>query len=162
RAVAILETQAGPAAMILWAQSHMSLAWVLRTLGDFEATLTVAGRCLVRAKLVGAHMVTAMCLGVMARAYWSLNRMAEARETAKEAIEVLERLERPSPLVSGAWLALAQLAFDEGDYERALDFATRGYKVGARGFGRDHPFVCGNQVVQGFVLVRRGEYRPAC
>jgi serine/threonine protein kinase/tetratricopeptide (TPR) repeat protein len=162
-ALGILPKGTSPAALILIPQSLIALAWVLRTLGRYEETLATSGRCLqlIEARVGPRHRIVAMSLALMARANWSLNRIGEARANLARAHDVLKTVEDDLALISGTWYALAQVHFDLGELDAAFDCATRGIAVGEPSYGRDHPLVVLNVVMQGCVHARRGELAAA-
>jgi serine/threonine protein kinase len=162
-ALRVLAKKPGPATRVLYPQSLIALAWVLRTLGRFEETHAIALKCLeLVERLAGPyHPLVAMSLALMARADWSLNRIAAARANLDRAHAVLEQVKNSLPLICGTWYALAQVHLDLGELDLAFTCATRGLAVGEPAYGRDHPLVCLNVSVQGSVHLRRGDLLAA-
>jgi len=163
RALAVLRTVGTPQAQIMCAQSLIGLAWVLRTLGEFEQALAAASACcaLARARAGKSHAVVPMSLALMARSEWSLNRLAAARAHMLEARQELDGLEDALPLVCGTWYTLAQLHYDFAEWDQAFECAGRGREIGERAYGQNHSLVALNYYVLGLVLARRGDSRAA-
>jgi tetratricopeptide (TPR) repeat protein len=163
QAVVALEGAEGAAGQVFFPQCLVSLAWVERTLGDFEGTIATARRCIEHAERAGGpdHPIVAMSLAPMARAEWSLNRLGDARASVQRAREILDRVEKPLAIVCGTWYALAQVHLDMGMLDGALECSTRGLAVGEPAYGGDHPLVCLNVRITGGVQLRRGELGAA-
>jgi serine/threonine protein kinase len=158
-ALRVLVRKPTPETQVLYPQSLIALAWVLRTLGHFEETHVTAQKCreLVERRAGPHHPLVAMSLALMARADWSLNRIGAARANMQGAHAVLEQVTNALPLICGTWYALAQVHLDLGEFDRAFECSTRGLAVGEPAYGRDHPLVCLNVSVQGSVHLRRGD-----
>src|SRR6185295_4323475 len=106
KAVKLLEDQEGLIAVLLRPQVLVALAWVLRTMGDFEACLSVARRC--REEASPTVRTTVASLALMARAHWSLNHVVDARRCVDDARVELDRATERFPRTSANWFALAQ------------------------------------------------------
>jgi tetratricopeptide (TPR) repeat protein len=163
RALALFSGPRPPAVPGLLPQLLIALAWVLRTLGEFEACASAARRCrdiVVRA--VGPHhSLSVMSLALLARAQWSLGRITESVETLEQAIRDLQEVRDALPLICGTWFTIAQMQLDLGGYEEALTSARRGQEIGEKSYGLDHPLVYLNLRVQGSAHLRRGALAEA-
>jgi len=158
RSVRIFESIRGPTH--LWvAQSLIALAWVLRTLGESEAALAAAKRSLeiVTAATGEGNAAAAMGLSMMGRALWNLNRVPEARKTAERAHAVVAGKRDLHPIMVGTWNNLAQIQFDLGEFDLAVECVDRGLAIGAESYGTDHPFMCIGMRVRGSILRRLGD-----
>ena len=163
KGASLLEGEKGFAGKTIFPQCLVSLAWVQRTLGDFEGTVATARRCIQHVVAVAGagHPLVAMSLAPMARAQWSLNQISEARSSAAQARAILEAVPNPLPIVCGTWYALAQVYMDLGLLDAAFACATRGHAVGEPAYGIDHPLVCLNVRILGGVHLRRGDLPAA-
>jgi serine/threonine protein kinase/tetratricopeptide (TPR) repeat protein len=158
RARDILAPQTTPTERALYAETLITLAWVLRTLGEFDAARSAAQRCLELAEQRAPHhALVAMSLALIARSEWSLNRIEESRVALRRAVEVAQQVRNPLPFICGTWYVLAQVHFDLGDFNLALECAAKGFAIGEPAYGRDHPYVCLITCVRGCILRRRGD-----
>lgn len=162
RSVRIFESRRGETHPWV-AQSLIALAWVLRTLGESEAALAAAKRSLaiVGASMGENHAAASMGLSVMARALWSLNRVPEARQCVEEAFAVVAGQGDLHPIMVGTWNNLAQIEFDLGEFDAALECVDRGRAIGEDAYGPDHPFTCIGMRVRGSILQRLGDLDDA-
>lgn len=158
RGLEVLRT--APQATFLRAQLHLALAWVARTLGDYPATCESAelAHAALTATVKAGHHLTAMACALRGRGFWGLGNVPGARDSLREALEVLRTTPEPRHALNcGIWYCVAQLQYEFGEFQEALASATRAVDIGQQAYGRDHPFVSTSLTVRGASLLRLGD-----
>lgn len=162
RAVAILETSAGPGETL--ARSMRNLAMTREYSGDLAASRQI----LERALSMGEEALGSEHADVgrtHANLGWTLYLLAEydpARSHLERAREILEKALGPEDLnLAGALNNLANLCWRTGRYEEARSFHERALAIREKKLPPDHPLVARSVENLAIVLQQMGEYAAA-
>lgn len=138
---------------MLRGQLQMSLAWVQRARGDFRAGTAAAHGALPH--ITEDDELTAAALAIAARNHIGLGELDAAHSCVQSALSILARSSTPRHALNcGTWFNIAQVQFDCGHFEAALDSARLGLAIGQRTYGRDHPLVSSCLSIRGACLLR--------
>jgi DNA-binding SARP family transcriptional activator/tetratricopeptide (TPR) repeat protein len=140
----------------LYALALAGAAWAESLAGDparaheliaaAEAVPEGSGDQLLEAELAMARAAALMRAG----------RFAEAEAPSERAAELAERCGRPD-LAHGAWDTIASAAASRGDFQRALDLATRGLRHEGRSLSLESDF----HAARAYALSRLGRHSEA-
>jgi predicted ATPase len=146
-------SQADDQLPIVRARAFAGTAEAALVSGDAESALVYHEQALALYRSLGDEEGVARSLVGLGRDHEQRGRFAEARKLYQEALDTARRAPSP-PVVLGAYMALAFLALEERDFERALSLAAELEKI-EKNVWRVTP------VIAGHVALERGEIASA-